>query len=365
MTSNRLIGVGAFVLGAIVLFGLGLFMIGDRQMLFARKFEVYTEFSKLAGLESGSPVWVAGMKAGEIASIEIPPGPSRLRLKLKIRRDLQPLVRTDSVATIQTEGLVGDTFLQVSTGSKDAPEAPPGSTIPSKEPVTFGDVMQQMGDTVRTVGDTVRSVRGDLQNTMKSMSGAADRAGSAVSDIGKAAGNLADDTEALKHNFLFRGFFKDRGYFDLTAISPVDYRRGTLLTKGRAVVRKWVSADSLFRRGAKGAESLSPSGKAALDSAVGEWMQFRGEGPLMVEGYSAAATAHQQYLTSQARADLVRTYLIERFGLDPKNTGAIALGSAAQGSPQGDVFDGVALALYLDKKALDQSTQRPKATSGR
>ena len=39
-----------------------------------------------------------------------------------------------------------------------------------------------------------------------------------------ATSNLADATEALKHNFLTRGFFKKRGYYNLADISPENYR---------------------------------------------------------------------------------------------------------------------------------------------
>jgi hypothetical protein len=364
MTTNRLMGVGAFVLLGLTLFGAGLFMIGDRRMLFSRKFEVYTEFSKLAGLESGGPVWVSGMRAGEIAGIELPGEPAKFRLRLKIRRDLKPLLRADSVATIKTEGLVGNTILELSAGSTGAPEIEVDGTIPSREPITFGDMVQQIGETVQAVGDTVQSVRGDLQIAVKSMAGAAERAGSVVGDIGKAASNMSENAEALKHNFFFKGFFKDRGYFDLESISPIDYRRGALMTKGRVVVRTWLPGNALFRRAGASGETLSPEGRSRLDAALGEWMQFRGEGPLMVEGYSTAPTSHAQYLASRARASQVRTYLLERFTLDPKSTGFIALGSEAQGSPQGNTFDGIALALYVDKKTLDEA-RKPRGAGNR
>jgi len=354
MTSNRLIGVGTFVVTGLVLFGIGLFMIGDRRMLFARKFPVYTEFSQLAGLQSGAPVWVSGMKAGKIVAVGISPASRKFRLRLEIRRDLQPLVRADSVAAIKTEGLVGNTFLELSAGSDNAPAAMPDSTLTSREPITFSDMVEQVGEAVQTVNGTLRSVRGDLQATLKSMSGAADRAGSAVGDIGKAASTLSEDAEALKHNFLFKGFFKNRGYFDLESMSPIEYRRGALATKERAVVRTWLPTDTVFA-GGRGGERLSVEGKARLDTAMGEWMQFRGEGPVVVEGYSTAATAHAQYLDSRTRATLVRTYVVQRFGLDPKSVGSIALGADAPGSPRGDVFDGVALALYVDKKVLEAS----------
>jgi len=58
-TAARVMGVGAFVLGGLVLFIVGLFMIGDRQMAFATKFVVYTEFTKspLARSSDASVRW--------------------------------------------------------------------------------------------------------------------------------------------------------------------------------------------------------------------------------------------------------------------------------------------------------------------
>src|SRR5205085_10699277 len=126
-------------------------------------------------LESGAPVWVSGMRAGEIAGIDLPGEPGRFRLRLKVRRDMKPLIRADSVASIKTEGLVGNTFLELSTGSTSAPEVESGGTIPSREPITFGDMVQQAGETMQAVGDTVQSVRGDLKSAVKSMAGAAER----------------------------------------------------------------------------------------------------------------------------------------------------------------------------------------------
>jgi phospholipid/cholesterol/gamma-HCH transport system substrate-binding protein len=122
-TPARLAGVGVFVLGGLLLFTVGLFMIGDRQMAFAKKFTVYTEFKKITGLQPGAIVRVSGAKAGSITEILPPNTPSaKFRVKLEIIEDLHPLVRTDSLATIETEGR-GGTYLG-GTGTDGAPSVP-------------------------------------------------------------------------------------------------------------------------------------------------------------------------------------------------------------------------------------------------
>src|SRR5919108_2136341 len=149
MQTSRLVWVGAFVAGGGVLFGLGLFLIGDRRGLFDDSFEVYAEFAKISGLENGAVVRVAGMDAGEVSGIQVPSGPSdKFRVRVRIREDLHAIVRTDSVASIQTDGLVGNKFLQIEAGSDQAPPAPHHGTIKSREPFDIADLLQQMSDTI-------------------------------------------------------------------------------------------------------------------------------------------------------------------------------------------------------------------------
>ena len=64
--------IGLFVIGGLVLFGIGMFLIGDRHQLFARHTEYYTEFTNLSGLTTGAKVRVSGLDAGEVLTIDVP-----------------------------------------------------------------------------------------------------------------------------------------------------------------------------------------------------------------------------------------------------------------------------------------------------
>ncbi len=78
---------------------------------------------------------------------------------------------------------------------------------------------------------------------------------------------MAEDTEALKHNFFFKGFFNHRGYYTLGGLSPQEYRRSKLFGSTQSP-RAWLQADALFQHGPHGTEELSPDGKHAIDAAV-------------------------------------------------------------------------------------------------
>jgi phospholipid/cholesterol/gamma-HCH transport system substrate-binding protein len=78
---------------------------------------------------------------------------------------------------------------------------------------------------------------------------------------------MAEDSEALKHNFFFKGFFNHRGYYNLASFSPQEYRRSRLFgnTTNR---RSWLSADNLFQPVSHGSEELTAEGRRQIDSAI-------------------------------------------------------------------------------------------------
>jgi phospholipid/cholesterol/gamma-HCH transport system substrate-binding protein len=447
MNRFRAAAVGAFVIAGVLLFGAGLFLIGDRRMLFSDTFEVYAEFANISGLQDGAKVRVAGMDAGEVDSIHVPPGPSApFRVKLRIREDLHPIIRVDSVATIQTDGLVGNKFVQVDAGTDQAAVVAPGGTVRSREPFDLSAMLQRMSETVDLVTSTIEELKGGLDDALGSVTDTARQAQDLMNDIGaqartimassrkvsedvtvmvsnarqgkgsvgkfltddslyvsakalmadaeKAVANLreasteakeavedlrgengpmkgiagglrqtlasardamadlAENTEALKRNFFFRGFFNRRGYFDLDEVSVQQYRQGALETGDRRVLRIWVSAAVLFEADSNGEERLTEQGRARLDSAMSAYVGYPRNSPFVVEGYAQEATGDRRFLLSRTRAQLVRDYIVAKFGLDTNYAATMPMGADAEGSPTGNRWDGVALALFVSASVM-------------
>jgi hypothetical protein len=166
----------------------------------------------------------------------------------------------------------------------------------------------------------------------------------------------------MKHNFLLRGFFNRRGYFDLDAISPVDYRKGVLENGKRKAMRIWLAHSVLFEPGPEGTEVLSADGRARIDSAMSTYLKYLPSNPIVVEGYTTTGILAERFRQARQRAGMVREYVLSRYELPPQNVGYIALGDEAAGSPAGDRWDGVALTLFLDRTALQFVEQRPPLT---
>jgi phospholipid/cholesterol/gamma-HCH transport system substrate-binding protein len=146
----------------------------------------------------------------------------------------------------------------------------------------------------------------------------------ALSNVNVATGNMAEDTEALKHNFFFKGFFNHRGYYTLSSLSPQEYRRSRLFASPHNP-RVWLRADSLFQQGTSGSEELSQDGKSAIDAAVVSFGDSIFTHPIVIEGYSDAVAPADALSRSYARAQIVRNYLEARYPFEAKNVGVMPL----------------------------------------
>jgi phospholipid/cholesterol/gamma-HCH transport system substrate-binding protein len=168
-----------------------------------------------------------------------------------------------------------------------------------------------------------------------------------LTNINQATGNLADDTEALKHEFFFKGFFKHRGYDDLDDLPVEQYRAGQIF-KGLPESRQWIPASSLFTTNEDGEEVLSAQGREDIDMAVGQLKEIYAQ-PLIIEGYASSGSESDLLTQSRRRASLVRTYLQLHYHLLPKNTGTVALRSTPPKNAGKSTFDGVSLVCISER----------------
>jgi phospholipid/cholesterol/gamma-HCH transport system substrate-binding protein len=184
----------------------------------------------------------------------------------------------------------------------------------------------------------IRGLTADVQQTMTAAR--------------RAMTNLVDATEAIQRNFLLRGFFRRRGFFNLDDVTVAEYREGTLETRDRRALRIWLRADVLFERDTDGVERLTDGGRARLDSAMSQFVRYTERSPFVIEGYAHGVTADVRHLVSRSRAELVHDYLVDRYTLDVNFVTTMPMGGEAQDSPAGTTWDGVALAVFVLRSEL-------------
>lgn len=169
---TRSVKVGIFLVGGLVLFCVGLFLIGTRAQLFNHQFTVYAQFNDIQTLEAGAKVRVAGMNAGQIEAIQVPAKPNQpFRLTLQLDRKFRSIVRRDSLASIETEGMVGNKFVNIAKGSAKAPECS-GCTLPAQEEVSMDQLMQRGNDIAQSIQSTIGDLHQRADTILQNVDGA-------------------------------------------------------------------------------------------------------------------------------------------------------------------------------------------------
>src|SRR5580692_2543727 len=195
----------------------------------------------------------------------------------------------------------------------------------------------------------VRQVITDLTGPDESGVTAVSTIRESLSNVNVATANMADETEALKHNLLLRGFFRKRGYYSLTALSPDLYRKDPLFA-ARSNDRAWLPADELFHPDSQGLEELTSSGKSALSAALANYGQRMFQSPIVVEGYANSDNVRDRAAVSRLRATLVRNYLQSHFHLDSGKLGAVALEDRPPDGSAHPSWNGVVIVVLKAKQ---------------
>ncbi len=125
------IKAGCLVIAGIVLLVTFLILISGLD-LFKHKHIYYAQFKYTSGVEVGSLVRYGGMEVGRVKKVSIAPNDNTLiQFELEIGADVP--VKRNSQAFITSIGIMGEEYIEITTGSLDAPILPPGSLLNCKD----------------------------------------------------------------------------------------------------------------------------------------------------------------------------------------------------------------------------------------
>ncbi len=158
--------VGLFVLISIVIFGVFVFVLGGQENYFKRTYVIQTSFTNVAGLAEGAAVRLSGLKIGSVKEIQFPeePGKSFILAVMEVSEDGIKRIGPDAVATIRTEGLLGDKYIEILRGSKEPPkEIPDTLQISSYTPPELDKLLGQSEELV----DNIISISKSLDEIVK------------------------------------------------------------------------------------------------------------------------------------------------------------------------------------------------------
>jgi phospholipid/cholesterol/gamma-HCH transport system substrate-binding protein len=330
---SRAARLGAFIIAALAILVSGIFIIGGKQYLFTPTYRLNTQFASVVGLDSGAEVRVGGVHSGSVRSVDLPSKPTdKITVWMDLDRSTHNIIKQDSIATIETEGLLGNEYIAISFGSANGANVVDGGAIRSEPPIEMSDLIkktdgildtsQEALENVTHAAASLRSISGkidDGQGTVgalvndKKIYTQLDQTTSGLRDtIVKAQVGVTDfqeDMEALKKNFLLRGYFKNRGYEDSADLAKNEIPR---LPQNAPLKTFTYEPQSLFDK----VDTAKPKNQKSL-RAAGQFLADNEFGvAVVVVSTSMAGDSQKDLELTQARALVVRDYLVDNFGFD-------------------------------------------------
>lgn len=225
--------LGAFVILGLIIFIVAIYFIGVNRNLFGSNFVLRSEFKNVSGLKQGSNVRLSGINVGTVSKIDFI-SDSLVLVKLMIRKDVQKYIKTDAIASIATDGLVGDKVLVISPGTSSTTVVKDNDIIASYKAVEIEDVLLS----IKKSADNTQIITNELvefTNNMNNKNGLlakimtnkdfAIRIDRTIGNLEKSSGELAQFTPVLNHkNGTVSNIFTNKSWSDEIEKSIHDLR---------------------------------------------------------------------------------------------------------------------------------------------
>ena len=343
---SRVARLGAFIVMTLAILATGVFIIGSKEYLFSSTYQLKAQFDNVAGLDAGADVRVGGVHSGTVHSISLPHKTGeKVTVLMDLDKSTLEIIKQDSVASIETEGILGSQFVAISFGSDGQAQVKSGETIQSEPPLQMSDLLKKTNviidssqlavqNTVQatahlndvsakidsgqgTVGALVndKHLYSNLEQTTTTLHDTMLQAQTGVTDF-------QENMEALKHNFFLSGYFKKRGYedsADLAANKIAGLPQGTPLKAFTYTAKQLF--DSRDSAKLKDQKSLKDAGDFLAQNPFGVAVVVVSKG---MEG-----DTQKDLVLTEARAMVVREYLVENFGFDDSQLMTLGMGKQA------------------------------------
>jgi len=374
---SRVARLGAFIVVALAILVAGVFLIGNKQYLFSSTYRVKAQFANVVGLADGADVRVGGVHSGTVHSIELPhTAGGKVTVQMDLDNSTHEIIKQNSVASIETEGMLGNQYVAISFGSDGVADVKNGDTIQSLPPLIMSDMLKTASgilDSSKLAVDNATQATAHLNSVTAKIDNGQGTVGALVNDkelytnleqstatlhatMTQAQAGVTDfqeNMEALKHNFLLSGYFKKRGYEDSNDLEANSIGG---LPQGTPLKTFTFTAKQLF----DARDSAKLKNQKTLNSA-GEFLAKNQFGFAVVVVSTGMEGDTQKDLTlTQARAMVVREYLTENYAFDDSQLKTLGLGKQAGASQDAD-WGSIQVLLYPPGAQAPPHTELPAA----
>jgi phospholipid/cholesterol/gamma-HCH transport system substrate-binding protein len=373
--------LGAFIIATMAILVAGVFIIGSKHYLFSSTYQLLARFDNVEGLDAGGDVRVGGVHTGTVRNIVLPHKPGeKVTVVMDMGKSTLEIIKQDSVVTIETEGLLGNQYLAISFGSAGSGAVHDGDLLASKPPLEMADLLEKTSgilDSSQEAIDNATQATANLNLISAKINGGQGTVGALINDkhlysnLEQTSGAMRDtmvqaqagatdfkeNMDALKHNFLLRGYFKSRGYEDSAELAKNQIER---LPQDAPAKEFTYSAKQLFDK----QDSAKLKNQKSLN-AGGEFLAANDFGlAVVVVSAGMAGDTQRDLVLTQARAMVVRQYLVENYGFDDSQLKTLGMGKQTETTPDAG-WGAVKILIYPAGTETPPDKQTPVGISSK
>lgn len=143
VTPSQKIRIGIFTIVGILILVIGIFLIGKNKNMFGDTFTVYGTFNTVGGLQVGNNIRFAGIDVGTVESISLV-SDTIVRVDMLLQSKIKPFLKASSIASIGSDGLMGDKLIMITAGGPGATLLKDGERIKTTNPLDFDKTIARM-----------------------------------------------------------------------------------------------------------------------------------------------------------------------------------------------------------------------------
>ena len=163
--------VGVLIISGLVVLAVGIFFIsGEVGGFLTRHYTLKAYFPGAESLRDGAQVRLAGIVVGNVEGIKLSPftDPRKaVQVNMKVTQKYQDQIRADSVATIETAGLLGEAYINITRGGPKSKPIPNGGTVKSQEEANIKQVVKNTNDVLANLSNITQELSGITKQIQK------------------------------------------------------------------------------------------------------------------------------------------------------------------------------------------------------
>ncbi len=139
--TKRNVAVGLFIFLGLLIFIVGIFVLGGQQKSFVKSLRINAVFNDVGGLKPGNNVWFSGVKIGTVKTIKFF-GSSQVEVSMSIEESAQHYIRKDASAKLSSDGLIGNKIIVLLGGNPKTAEIENGDILHVQKDLSTDDIMK-------------------------------------------------------------------------------------------------------------------------------------------------------------------------------------------------------------------------------